>query len=159
MTASQFLTLICYMIICSFTPGPGNILSLNTTSRYGWKKSRFLILGVCCGYGIVQAICTFAIATVGSVLSSALSVLKYAGGIYMIYLSIQIIRSSPHTTETAEYLSFKKWLLLQKNSASYSSYIYIAPFIPKQCLWRIYGRTYSRHGSRMHNKYYVFQKF
>ena len=65
MTASQFSTLICYMIICSFIPGPGNILSLNTTSRYGWKKSRFLILGVCCGYGIVQAICTVAIANIG----------------------------------------------------------------------------------------------
>lgn len=148
MTASQFSTLICYMIICSFIPGPGNILSLNTTSRYGWKKSRFLILGVCCGYGIVQAICTVAIATVGSVLSSVLSVLKYAGGIYMIYLAIQIIRSSPHETGTAEYPSFKKGLLLQLVNVKIYFYItslLTAYFIPYSknafslALWGIFA--------------------
>lgn len=148
MTTSQFLTLICYMIICSFIPDPGNILSLNTTSRYGWKKSRFLILGVCCGYGIVQAICTVAIATVGSVFSSVLSVLKYAGGIYMIYLAIQIIRSSPYETGTAEYPSFKKGLLLQLVNVKIYFYItslLTAYFIPYSknafslALWGIFA--------------------
>ncbi len=49
MNAAAFTSLLGYMIICSFTPGPGNILALNTISTYGWKRSRSLILGICLG--------------------------------------------------------------------------------------------------------------
>ena len=112
------------------------------------EKKPFSYTWVCCGYGLVQAICTVAIATVGSVLSSALSVLKYAGGIYMIYLSIQIIRSSPHNTETEEYPSFKKGLLLQLINVKIYFYIIsllTAYFIPYSknafslALWGIFA--------------------
>lgn len=44
MTPATFTSLLGYMLACSFTPGPGNILALNTTSTYGWKRSRSLIL-------------------------------------------------------------------------------------------------------------------
>ena len=27
-----------YSVINAFTPGPGNILALNTVTNYGWKK-------------------------------------------------------------------------------------------------------------------------
>lgn len=43
MTEAAFGSLLGYMLVCSFTPGPGNILALNTTSTYGWKRSRLLI--------------------------------------------------------------------------------------------------------------------
>ena len=36
MSISMLGTLSCYMVISSFTPGPGNILATNTTTRYGW---------------------------------------------------------------------------------------------------------------------------
>ena len=52
MTSATFTSLLGYMLVCSFTPGPGNILALNTTSTYGWKRSRSLILGICLGYAI-----------------------------------------------------------------------------------------------------------
>ena len=61
MAAAEFTSLLGYMLVCSFTPGPGNILALNTTSTYGWKRSRLLILGICFGYATVQAICTSAV--------------------------------------------------------------------------------------------------
>ena len=50
MTVTTLISLLLYMITCSFTPGPGNILALNTTSQYGWKESKRLILGICLGY-------------------------------------------------------------------------------------------------------------
>ena len=28
-----------YAIVNAFTPGPGNILALNTVTNYGWKKA------------------------------------------------------------------------------------------------------------------------
>ncbi|ELP58972.1 hypothetical protein F502_12636 [Clostridium pasteurianum DSM 525 = ATCC 6013] len=38
MSISVFGTMLGYMLVCSFTPGPGNILALNTTTQFGWQK-------------------------------------------------------------------------------------------------------------------------
>ena len=90
MTISVLGTLLCYMIISSFTPGPGNILAMNTTTRFGWEKGKKLILGICCGYLLVQMICTAILYSLNMVLSPVLSVLKYVGAIYMVWLAIHI---------------------------------------------------------------------
>lgn len=38
MSISVFWTMLGYMLVCSFTPGPGNILALNATTQFGWQK-------------------------------------------------------------------------------------------------------------------------
>ncbi|KAJ49067.1 threonine/homoserine/homoserine lactone efflux protein [Clostridium tetanomorphum] len=42
--------LIIYMLINSFTPGPGNILALNTMTKHGWEKGRKLFFGIWTGF-------------------------------------------------------------------------------------------------------------
>lgn len=37
---------IVYAIVNAFTPGPGNILALNTVTNYGWKKGKPLFFGI-----------------------------------------------------------------------------------------------------------------
>lgn len=32
-----------YSVINAFTPGPGNILALNTVTNYGWKKGKLFM--------------------------------------------------------------------------------------------------------------------
>ncbi|URZ04548.1 hypothetical protein CLAUR_046370 (plasmid) [Clostridium felsineum] len=46
MSISAFFMMLGYMVICSFTPGPGNILALNTTTQFGWRKGKRLIWGI-----------------------------------------------------------------------------------------------------------------
>ncbi len=46
-----------YSVINAFTPGPGNILALNTVTNYGWKKGAPLFFGIFSGYYVVQMIC------------------------------------------------------------------------------------------------------
>lgn len=46
-----------YSVINAFTPGPGNILALNTVTNYGYKKGRPLYWGIFAGYYVVQVIC------------------------------------------------------------------------------------------------------
>ena len=48
---------VLYCVINAFTPGPGNILALNTVTNYGWKKGRPLFFGIFTGYYVVQLIC------------------------------------------------------------------------------------------------------
>ena len=113
MTAAAFTSLLGYMLICSFTPGPGNILALNTTSNYGWHKSHSLILGICLGYTIVQAICTVALYKLNRIFTPALSVIRFAGGIYMIWLALHIFLSKPAESNEKRPPSLLGGLLLQ----------------------------------------------
>jgi cysteine/O-acetylserine efflux protein len=70
MLLSIFWTMLGYMIICSFTPGPGNILALNTTTQ-----GKRLILGSCVGYLCVQFLCTFAVYGLNDFLTPVLYVI------------------------------------------------------------------------------------
>lgn len=113
MTLSILGTLSCYMMISSFTPGPGNILAMNTTTHFGWEKGKKLISGICCGYLLVQMICTAILYSLNMVLSPVLSVLKYVGAIYMVWLAIHIAISRPREDNTNETPGFLTGFLLQ----------------------------------------------
>ena len=113
MTVTTLISLLLYMITCSFTPGPGNILALNTTSQYGWKESKRLILGICLGYAFVQTICTTAICCLTYRFESVLSVLKDVGGVYMIWLAIHMVRSTPFEDLKNKKPTLKEGMLLQ----------------------------------------------
>lgn len=119
----QNVTLIGYMLVCSFTPGPGNILALNTTSRYGWKKSLPLVLGICAGYALVQLLCTIALYELQSIFSAILEILKYVGGIYMIWLALHMMRSKPETQCDDKQPTFREGMLLQLVNAKIYFYI------------------------------------
>ena len=133
MTLSILGTLSCYMMISSFTPGPGNILAMNTTTRFGWEKGKKLILGICCGYLLVQMICTVILYSLNMVLSPVLSVLKYVGAIYMVWLAIHIAISRQREDNTNETPGFLTGFLLQLVNVKiyfYISTLLTAYFIP-----------------------------
>ena len=133
MTATAFASLLGYMLVCSFTPGPGNILALNTTSTYGWKRSRLLILGICLGYAIVQVGCSIALYSLNQVFEPALKILCYVGGIYMIWLAVHIFRSQPEENVMEKNPTLLEGLLLQLVNVKiyfYISSLLSAYFIP-----------------------------
>ena len=135
MTVSMLGTLSCYMIVSSFTPGPGNILAMNTTSRFGWKKGKHLILGICCGYLSVQMLCTLALYSLNMILSPVLLVLKYAGAVYMVWLAVHIAINRPGKNNTDGAPSFLAGFLLQLVNVKIYFYIstlltvYLIPYI------------------------------
>lgn len=91
MSIQTFGTMFIFMLVSSFTPGPGNLLALNTMVKNRWKKGRKLILGIVAGYLTVQYVCTFAVFGLNTYLSSTLIVLKYVGTAYLIWLAIYIM--------------------------------------------------------------------
>lgn len=127
MTTSAFTSLVGYMLVCSFTPGPGNILALNTTSTYGWKRSRCLILGICMGYALVQTICTIVLYRMNQLFTSTLKGMRIIGGIYMVWLAIHIFRSKPEESVMQKSPSFLEGLLLQL--VNIKIYFYIASLL------------------------------
>ena len=102
-----------YSVINAFTPGPGNILALNTVTNYGYKKGKPLFWGIFAGYYVVQMICAVFVFGVSTFLPNVLGIMKYVGAAYILWLAVHIALSKP-TTETVEKsASFIKGFLLQ----------------------------------------------
>ena len=104
---------IVYAIVNAFTPGPGNILALNTVTNYGWKKGKTLFSGIFTGYYVVQIICAVFVYGVGTFLPNVLRVMKYIGVVYILWLAIHIAISKPEISEEQRSAFFMKGFLLQ----------------------------------------------
>lgn len=113
MPAYALANFFIYAVINAFTPGPGNILALNTVTNYGWKKGKRLFFGIFAGYYVVQIICAIFVFGVGAFLPKALNVMKYIGAAYILWLAIHIAISKPEVSEDSGSASFTKGFLLQ----------------------------------------------
>ena len=102
-----------YVIINAFTPGPGNILALNTMTNYGWKRGKPLFFGIFIGYFFVQTLCAVFIFGLESLINPIMSVLKYAGAIYILWLAYQIAISKPDNKTAGKQPSFLTGFVLQ----------------------------------------------
>ena len=104
---------IIYSVINAFTPGPGNILALNTVTNYGYKKGRPLYWGIFAGYYVVQVICAVFVFGVSTFLPDLLGIMKYIGAAYILWLAVRIALSKPTTGTVEKSASFLKGFLLQ----------------------------------------------
>ncbi len=102
-----------YSVINAFTPGPGNILALNTVTNYGYKKGRPLFWGIFAGYYVVQMICAVFVFGVSTILPDMLGIMKYIGAAYILWLAFHIAFSKPSEDNTEKSASFLKGFLLQ----------------------------------------------
>lgn len=108
-----FGNFITYCSINAFTPGPGNILALNTVNHYGWSRGKPLFFGIFAGYYVVQIICALFVYGVSAVLPDVLGALKYVGALYILWLAIHIAINKPAMETAAESASFWKGFMLQ----------------------------------------------
>lgn len=113
MPAYAITNFFIYSIINAFTPGPGNILALNTVTNYGCRRGSRLFFGIFTGYYTVQIICALFVFGIGSFLPQAMTVVRYIGAAYILWLAVHIARSHPETGEDQGKASFLKGFLLQ----------------------------------------------
>jgi cysteine/O-acetylserine efflux protein len=109
-TISSF---IIYAIINAFTPGPGNLLALNTIVRVGWKKGKNLLLGIFTGYYAVQVLCAILVYGMQRFLNPVIAIMKYVGAAYILWLAIHILLSKPHLNGMSSKPSFWTGFVLQ----------------------------------------------
>ena len=104
---------VLYCVINAITPGPGNILALNTVTNYGWKKGKPLFFGIFTGYYVVQLICAVFVFGIAAFMPSVLGVMKYIGAAYILWLAIHIAISKPEKDDDSRSASYMKGFLLQ----------------------------------------------
>ena len=113
MPAYAFASFFVYCLVNCFTPGPGNILALNTVTTYGCKKGRPLILGIFAGYYAVQLLCALVVYGVNAMLPEVMGVVKYVGAAYILWLAVHIALSRPDLDQGEQLASFWKGFVLQ----------------------------------------------
>lgn len=104
---------VIYALINAFTPGPGNILALNTMTNYGWKRGKRLFFGIFISYYFVQALCAVFVFGLENLINPIMSVLKYAGAIYILWLAYHIAISKPDNKNDVKQPSFLIGFVLQ----------------------------------------------
>lgn len=113
MGVQVLFSFVIYALINAFTPGPGNILAINTMTNYGWKRGKPLFFGIFAGYFFVQALCAFFLFGLESLINPLMTFLKYAGAIYILWLAYQVVMSKPDKKTSEKQPSFWIGFVLQ----------------------------------------------
>lgn len=113
MSMAVMLNFLVYCVINSLTPGPGNILALNTVTNYGYQKGRPLFFGIFAGYYVVQILCAIFVYGLNAIVPDMMMVMKYIGAAYILWLAVHIAISKPSTENTNQSASFLKGFMLQ----------------------------------------------
>lgn len=79
----------------SLSPGPNGLLALTHGALHGRRKALFTIFGGACGFVVVIALSMFGIGALLQTSLVGLTVMKWVGGAYLVWLGIQVWRSPP----------------------------------------------------------------
>ena len=134
MALDVFLTLLLFAFVTSITPGPNNLMLLTSGVNFGFRRSIphmfgigsgffTLLIGVGCGLGaLIEA------------MPVLYTVLKFAGGAYLLYLAYKIAmsrsisnvdsRARPMTFVEAaafQWINPKAWVMAVTAMATYTS--------------------------------------
>jgi len=79
----------------SLSPGPNGLLALTHGALHGHRKALFTISGGVLGFVILIALSMFGIGALLQASIAWLTVLKWVGGAYLVWLGVQVWRSAP----------------------------------------------------------------
>ena len=95
MDLNTWLVYVVAITGLSLSPGPNGLLALTHGAVYGWRKATYTVAGGVIGFVVVIALSMFGI---GALLKASLvwlTVMKWVGGAYLVWLGVQVWRSPP----------------------------------------------------------------
>jgi len=94
----DFHTWLIYLLAAvglSLSPGPNGLLALTHGALHGWRKALYTIFGGVFGFVAVIALSMFGIGALLQTSMVWLTVMKWVGGAYLVWLGIQVWLSPP----------------------------------------------------------------
>lgn len=95
MALHLWLLYLTAVIGLSLTPGPNGLLALSHGALYGHRRTLFTVAGGLLGFVVLMALSMFGIGALLQASADALTLLKWIGGAYLVWLGIQLWRSPP----------------------------------------------------------------
>jgi threonine/homoserine/homoserine lactone efflux protein len=120
----------------SLSPGPNGLLALTHGALHGRRKALYTIFGGSCGFVAVIALSMFGI---GALLQASLvwlTVMKWVGGAYLVWLGVQVWRSPPIGFDVEASAEIRSgWSLFQQGALSAltnpKGLLFFAAFLPQ----------------------------
>lgn len=86
----------------SMSPGPNGLLALTHGAVHGCRKAAFTVMGGATGFVAVIALSMFGIGALLQTSATALTIMKWVGGVYLVWLGVQVWRSPPVGVSAAD---------------------------------------------------------
>lgn len=112
MLSEILLSFLPYAFVTGFTPGPNNILALNTISNNGWQKGKTMIIGISAGFVCVMIICALGCFGLSKFIPTLIDSMKYIGVVYIVYLAIHVAKSRSSNENKTQTKSFWSGFIL-----------------------------------------------
>ena len=120
----------------SLSPGPNGLLALTHGAMYGSRKALFTISGGVLGFVTLIALSLFGIGALLQASIMWLTVLKWVGGAYLVWLGIQLWRAPPMDVRAANGADGRPgWALFREGLLSAVTnpkcILFFAAFLPQ----------------------------
>lgn len=110
MTLYSMLAFAGAMFLLAITPGPGVFATISRALASGFNNAAVVVCGMVMGDIIFLLLAIFGLSAMASILGDFFIIIKYLGGIYLLYLGYKILTSKVHETNinAITELSWKK---------------------------------------------------
>lgn len=106
--------LAVFVLVTTFTPGPGNIASASMGMMYGYRSTLRFLFGMVIGYLVIMLFCAFLSSTLLRITPAIEPVLRLAGAGYILWLAVCTARATyDFTSINKSPVHFKHGFLLQ----------------------------------------------
>lgn len=111
---TNYLSIISYILISSFTPGPSNISSASLAVVHGYKNTLKYQAGLAAGVFLLMCLSGWLSTTIVKSFPSFEPIMRNVGAAYILYLAFSLLKASYTFTETdSKALGFGHGFILQ----------------------------------------------
>jgi len=94
MSLDVWVSFVTLTLIAVLSPGPAVLLAITHGSQFGMRRAVFPILGNITGLAILMSLTVIGVGTILEASSQWFFWLRIAGGLYLVYLGIRLLRSA-----------------------------------------------------------------
>lgn len=112
----DFVSLIPFVFITSFTPGPNNIACASMSINFGIKKTMCFLYGIIFGFASILLLSGFFSNILLKTIPNLEPIMRLVGAIYILYLAYNILRADyafQYNNQQAQPFGFRHGFLLQ----------------------------------------------
>ena len=110
----DYIPLVSFVMITTFTPGPNNISSASMGVLYGYRDTVRYLTGISVGFFFVMLLCAYVSSSLLKIIPTAEPVLRIIGAAYILWLAYGTARASYAFDDRGQPpMGFKKGFFLQ----------------------------------------------
>ena len=95
----ELIPLLVFVVIATFTPGPGNITSAAMGMLYGYRRTFGFLMGIVIGYLLIMMLSAFVSKGLLTAIPAVEPVLRIFGVCYLLYLTVGTARATYATEQ------------------------------------------------------------